>query len=73
MEHFEKAIELDALDASSYWYLGELYEDMGKHGEAKNMFRHVLGLDRKHTGARKKLAARGGVFSGLRSLFKRNH
>ncbi|TDI34638.1 MAG: hypothetical protein E2P02_29605, partial [Acidobacteria bacterium] len=69
--HFQKAIELDALDASSYWYLGELYEDMGKNGEAKNMFRKVLGLDRKHLDARKKLAS-GGIFSELKSLFTRS-
>ena len=71
VEHFQKAIELDALDASSYWYLGELYEAMGKHGEAKKMFRRVLGLDKKYPGAREKLASGGGIFSELKSLFKR--
>ena len=72
VDHFQKAIALDALDASSYWHLGELYEDMGKNGEAKNMFRKVLGLDRKHSGARKKLASGGGIFSELKSLFTRS-
>ena len=42
-----------------------------KSGDAKNMFRQVLELDRKHQGARKKLAS-GGFFSRLRSLLGRN-
>lgn len=71
VEHLQKAIELDAFDARSHWFLGELFEEMGNRSEAKKMYRQVLGLDPNHKGAQDKLASSGGVLAGLKSLFKR--
>jgi tetratricopeptide (TPR) repeat protein len=59
IREFEKALELDAWNTSTYFQLGELYEVMEMPWRAAPLYRKILEIDPEHSKARDRLSQIG--------------
>ena len=55
IEHFEKAIQLDPWNTSTYLQLGELFEQMELPWRARPLYQKILDIDPEHSKARERL------------------
>ncbi|MFO0980174.1 MAG: sulfatase-like hydrolase/transferase [Planctomycetota bacterium] len=54
--HLQRALAIGPVDASTWFSLGQVHQQRGDRGEAEQCFRQALTIDRKHLGARLRLA-----------------